>query len=102
MHLLMEYRTDEHKRTSPRNDSNVVEAELRLYNKIVRRRKPSEQVTTDLQVLPAYGVAVLVETTKIAARTITQRKTSKNTTAIGIRTTAVALPPLKRCTAIIE
>ncbi len=92
----MEYRTDEHKHTSPRNDSNFVEARLRLYKKIIRRGKCPEQVTTDLQVLPAYGVVVLLETTKIAARTITQRKTSKNTTAIGIRTTAVALPPLKR------
>jgi hypothetical protein len=101
----MEYRTDEHKHTSPQKCRDyyiVVEAGLRLYNKIIRRGKCPEQVTTDLQVLPAYGVAVLVATTKIAARTITQRKTSKNTTAIGIRTTAVALPPLKRCTAIIE
>src|SRR6266436_2407353 len=101
MHLLMEYRTDEHKHTSPRNDSNFVEAGPRLYKKIIRRGKCPEQVTTDLQVLPAYGVA-LVETTKIAARAIMQRKTSRNTTDIGIRTTAVALPPLKRCTAIIE
>src|SRR5258708_2067351 len=102
MHLQWKDGIVDSNNTPPRKDSILVEADPRLYKKITRRGKCPEQVTTDLQVLPAYGVLVPLETTKIAARTTMQRKRSKNTTAIGIRTTAVALPPLKRCTAIIE
>jgi hypothetical protein len=51
--------------------------------------------------LTPYGLVVLEAAKKMATTAITQRKASKNRTAIGIRTTPAALPPLRRCTAMI-
>ena len=72
------------------------EGSLSTGLEILRCAQHDSTVLLSTTSMPPYGCVVLVAAMMIAAMAKAQRKTSKISTAIGIRTTPAALPPLRR------